>query len=96
MRFSDLDERVVFFPPGVAARPYQRVVVSQAAEAISFQWKLGTLRPEMEPFNLDVMSDFPNKKTISAWVENTMWQVPSWRPGPDEEAELQSEEANAE
>ena len=95
MKFSDLDGRAVFFPDGVAERPYQRVVVSQATDAITTQWKLGKLRPELELFNPDVLSDFANKETVSAWVKTTMVQLPHWPPGPEAEAQLQSEVVNA-
>ena len=96
MRFSDLDQKPVYFPDGVTERPYQGVVVLQATDAITHQWKRGTLRPEMELFNLDVLSDFRNKKTVSAWVQTQMAQLPHWPPGPHAEAELQSEAVNAE
>ena len=47
-------------------------------------------------FNLDVLSNFANKETVSAWVKTTMVQLPHWPPGPEAEAQLHSEVVNAE
>eukprot|EP00891_Asterochloris_glomerata_P006452 jgi/Astpho2/6452/Aster-08435 len=62
MKFSELDGKEIFFPKGVTQRPYQRVVVAQAADAISTQYSIQKLRPDIEPFGLDVLSDFPQKR----------------------------------
>eukprot|EP00891_Asterochloris_glomerata_P005842 jgi/Astpho2/5842/fgenesh1_pg.00080_%23_84_t len=62
MKFSDLDGKAIFFPENVRQRPYQRVVIAQAADAISTQYDIEKLRPDLEPFCLDVLSDFPKKR----------------------------------
>ena len=83
MKFSELDGKEIFFPKGVTQRPYQRVVVAQAADAISTQYSIQKLRPDIEPFGLDVLSDFPQKREVLAWVKTFMVHVPHWPVGPD-------------
>ena len=83
MKFSDLDGKEIFFPKEVTQRPYQRVVVAQAADAISTQCSMQKLRPDIAPFNLDVLSDFPQKREVLAWVKTSMVHVPHWPVGPD-------------
>ena len=83
MKFSDLDGKAIFFPENVRQRPYQRVVIAQAADAISTQYDIEKLRPDLEPFCLDVLSDFPKKREVLAWVKTSMVNVPHWPVGPD-------------
>ena len=94
-----MDGKEIFFPKGVTQRPYQRVLVAQAADAISTQCSMQKLRPDIAPFNLDVLSDFPQKREVLAWVKTFMVHVPHWPVGPeaadnvvdDEEAALHDE-----
>ncbi len=89
MTFRELDGRAIYFPPEVHQRPYHRVVVTQAAHAITAMWKAGKLRQDVVdvPFRLDVLSDFDQKDACMAWVKTTMVHFPEWPVGPEPEPE---------
>ncbi|KAK9820582.1 hypothetical protein WJX72_011924 [[Myrmecia] bisecta] len=84
MTFDELDNKPLYFPDDVDVRPYERVIVSQAAHAIANTWKRGKLRHDIDHFVLDVVSDFAQKPVL-AWVRTTMACLPDWPVGPGAE-----------
>lgn len=89
MTFRGLDGRAIYFPAEAHERPYHRVVVTQAAHAISAMWKAGKLRKDVVPFRLDVLSEFDQKEKCLAWVKTTMVHFPEWPVGPEPDPELE-------
>ncbi|BDA50354.1 hypothetical protein COCOBI_16-0300 [Coccomyxa sp. Obi] len=85
MTFRDLDKREIYFPAHVNTRPYQRLIATQAANAITKMWKLGRLREDIEQFRLDVVEDFPEKQACLAWIRTLMVHIPDWPVGPEPE-----------
>ena len=82
MTFEELDNKPLCFPDGVDVRPYDRVIVSQAAHAIASTWKRGKLRADIDHFVLDSLSEFEQKPQVAAWVRTTMACLPDWPVGP--------------
>ena len=91
MTFCELDGRAIYFPAEVRERPYHRVVVTQAAHAITAMWKAGKLRKDVVPFRLDVPSEFDQKDACLAWVKTTIVHFPEWPVGPESEPKSEPE-----